>query len=250
MSFRAIKSFSRALHTYDQEARVQKLMAEKLLDLLISRQGKEFDRILEMGCGTGFLTRQILSRLSYEKLTLNDRVEKVREKIKAFNPDAHFLCGDAETLDFPSGQNLILSSAVFQWFTHLQNFFKKAYNLLAPGGILAFAAFGPENFWEIKAASGRGLSYPSPEQLLEWLNPGFQPLCLEESLEPLRFKTPLKALQHIRRTGVGGVSEKVLNPEELKGVMTRYENLFLDQKAVTLTYHPLWVIAQRREAWQ
>ena len=52
--------FSRSLQTYEQTAIVQREMAKILTEFL--PQNKNFDSILEIGCGTGFLTRELVKK--------------------------------------------------------------------------------------------------------------------------------------------------------------------------------------------
>ena len=56
------KRFSKSLKTYDDNAIVQKQMAEKLVDFLPK---KEFNSVLEIGCATGLLTKQLKTKLSF-----------------------------------------------------------------------------------------------------------------------------------------------------------------------------------------
>ena len=49
------KQFEKSLNTYSQNAVVQKVMAEKLVDNL-QKIRVDFENILELGCGTGIFT--------------------------------------------------------------------------------------------------------------------------------------------------------------------------------------------------
>ena len=54
--------FKKSMDKYDENAVVQKLMAEKLIANLPQ---KSYEKILELGCGTGILTKHIAQSLSY-----------------------------------------------------------------------------------------------------------------------------------------------------------------------------------------
>ena len=67
--------FKKSMDKYDENAVVQKLMAEKLIANLPQ---KSYEKILELGCGTGILTKHITQSLSYKKYYANDIVEKAK----------------------------------------------------------------------------------------------------------------------------------------------------------------------------
>ena len=48
--------FSKNLEKYNEHARIQKRMAERLFSFIPE---KKYKRILEIGCGTGFLTKLV-----------------------------------------------------------------------------------------------------------------------------------------------------------------------------------------------
>ena len=65
------KRFSKCITTYDENAKIQKRMAEKLFSLL---ERNDFDKILEIGCGTGLLTKIAVEKLNFRTYTANDMV--------------------------------------------------------------------------------------------------------------------------------------------------------------------------------
>ena len=73
------KRFAKNLDTYNDNAKIQKRMAERLLSFL---DKKEFSSILEIGCGTGFLTSLLNDDFKFEKYTANDIVPCLYKKIK------------------------------------------------------------------------------------------------------------------------------------------------------------------------
>lgn len=56
------KRFAKNLNTYNDNAKIQKIMAEKLVSL---SDRKDYDSILEIGCGTGLLTEKVLKKLYF-----------------------------------------------------------------------------------------------------------------------------------------------------------------------------------------
>ena len=140
------KRFSKSLKTYDDNAIVQKQMAEKLVDFLPK---KEFDSILEIGCATGLLTKQLKSKLSFYSFSANDIVLEAESYIKEIIPQSEFILGDIETINLDKKYDLIISNACLQWCNDIEGTILKLKNSLNEGGILALSVFGKDNIKEI-----------------------------------------------------------------------------------------------------
>ena len=54
--------FCRKLDSYNENARIQKQMAEKLINNFLPKKTK-YQKVLEIGCGTGLLTEYAVNNL-------------------------------------------------------------------------------------------------------------------------------------------------------------------------------------------
>ncbi|MEG2792100.1 MAG: methyltransferase domain-containing protein, partial [Odoribacter sp.] len=172
---------------------MQKIIVEKLYTLLTEQLSYTPERVLEIGCGTGFLTRKLRQHLSKEQLYINDLVEEMcRKTAGSCDIEAnHCLVGDIEQLHLKETYNLIVSASTFQWFARPSETFKKLAEHLHPGGLMVFSTFGWHNLEELREVTGRGLSYLSMEEVSALLSPYFEVLVREEELHTLRFNEPL-----------------------------------------------------------
>ena len=148
--------FAKARNTYGSKARVQQLVAEKMLHLLmehtctpaavrnISCNASPFQHIVEFGCGTGYYSRLLLHSLQPDTLLLNDLCSEMEECVKELctSPAVHFCAGDAELMSFPQETDLITSCSTLQWFSNPEDFFVRCHHFLTDSGILAFSTFG------------------------------------------------------------------------------------------------------------
>ena len=238
--------FEKHLKDYDKNARVQKLMAEKLVTLCSKRKYKN---ILEIGCGTGLLTREIVKNIEFENYTAIDIVGECEPYIKKIDSRVKFVAKDVEeslsyltpTLSCSSGEgesmpDLIISNAALQWLDNFEGTVNKLQNKLALEGEFIFSTFGKENFREIFYIMGTSLKYYSEQELKEMF-PGAD--IYPQEIHIMSFKEPREVLKHLQLTGVNGVDNKVWT----KGDLKRFEDAYLSLcvKVPTLTYNPVYI---------
>jgi malonyl-ACP O-methyltransferase BioC len=163
-------AFSAAADTYNVGADIQREVAETLARRIQVLPLIKHPRILEIGCGTGFLSRA-LETMEPSTIVLSDISEAMLARCReALGPtNATFIAMDGEQPTIAPGFDLICSSLAFQWFGDLPSALERLAGLLAPGGHLAFATLGADSFdtWkQAYADCGMALamrSYPSPD---------------------------------------------------------------------------------------
>lgn len=245
---RIVTRFTRALDSYDAEAVAQRQICRRLIGLLRRYAGSRFRRILEIGCGTGGFTRLLRDCCSADEWYLNDLCEGCRETATGLFATGHpvFIAGDAETAAFPGQFDLIASASAFQWIRHPEAFLHRLAAMLSAEGTMVFNTFAPDNLREVRLLSGRGLNYPTAEQLTEWIRTNYRLLHMEEERIVLTFDTPMDVLRHLKATGVTATGGGHWTRREQTDFCRRYTKMFstADNK-VTLTYCPLYVVADR-----
>jgi malonyl-CoA O-methyltransferase len=100
------RRFRRSLQTYDRTAVVQKGMADELIAQIERHSPSRGGRMMEIGCGTGLLTRLLIERLRPELLFVNDLVDDCAALVdgmaeKRAGRSTAFLPGDIETMALP-----------------------------------------------------------------------------------------------------------------------------------------------------
>ena len=247
------KRFSKAIATYPQEANVQRQIADKMIHLLTKHISFPCSKVIEFGCGTGIYSRMLLQALRPEELFLNDLCPEMKYCCEDIlrKEQVSFLPGDAEIVPFPTGSTLITSCSALQWFESPENFFKRCNALLNKQGYFAFSTFGKENMKEIRELTGSGLPYRSREELVTALSTHFDILHSEEELISLSFDNPIKVLDHLKQTGVTGVtgtsSQQLRTRRDLQLFSERYTQEFTQGTSVSLTYHPIYIIAKKKK---
>ena len=230
------KRFAKNLDTYNDNAKIQKKMAERLLSFL---DRKDFNDILEIGCGTGFLTQLVNEKFSFKTYTANDIVESCEKYVKEINPKINFIPADIEKAVENSDKkyDLIISNAVFQWVENLESFIKLLVSKLNDDGVLLFSTFGPENFREVNFVLGKTLPYYSTNELQEIIK-GYKSV-VELEMHVMAFKTPKDILKHIKSTGVNALEMVSWTKTDMQKFENGYNNFC--SGIPTLTYHPIYV---------
>lgn len=216
--------FKRCLPTYDESASVQKTMAQKLVSL---SEKKDFEAILEIGCGTGFLTKECLETFSFTSYLANDIVFECKDYVLKLNNNIEFIAGDITNLVLKNKFDLIISNAVFQWFKEPESVIEKLLNFLTPNGLLLYSTFGDRNFYELKEILGIGIDYSISFS---------DKLC--EELYELEFPSIVDLFKHIKNTGVNAIQDYSFTRGDLKNI----EKLFIERYGkIKLTYNPVYV---------
>jgi len=240
------KRFQKSLDSYDNQATVQKRMSASLVNFLTKNAGNKFDKIFEIGCGTGNLTAHTINDLSFKELIVNDIVEEAEKYVKGISDRISFIPGDAENINLPTGFDLIISNASFQWMTDLPEFLKKLHSCLNRNGLLAFTSFSPENFGEISQLTDSKLQYYSMIELIYLINDYYEPIYTYNETEILNFKNPMDVLEHVRQIGVNAMNQNFWTKKDLNEFKINYIKYFSNDGKVNLTYCPDYYILKAK----
>lgn len=132
-------SFSRAAASYDSVAALQRDVGNQLL----SRLPSQFvpGRWLDLGCGTGYFSRELGGRYSGSQGVALDIAEGMLNHARPLGGAAHFIAGDAERLPLRDATcDLLFSSLAVQWCEDFASVLSEARRVLKPGGVFAFAS--------------------------------------------------------------------------------------------------------------
>lgn len=131
------KRFSAAAATYDRHARPQLALAQSVVSMLPEMYPEQ---ILDLGAGTGQLTRLLTDRFPDVLIDAVDLADKMvahsREKFRRF-PQINWIVGDAQTWRGEDPYPLIVSSAALHWVTDLKAACENIFANLEPGGVFA-----------------------------------------------------------------------------------------------------------------
>ncbi|MDE5799895.1 MAG: DUF452 family protein [Paramuribaculum sp.] len=193
------RRFGRSQSTYDMQAQIQQHVAERL-DRMVGPFGQSCGDTLEVGCGSGMLTRRLTSYIDSSHLTLWD-IAPIPDGL----PGSHRQCdAEAAIRDVASHSfDIIASASTVQWFDSPGRFVDECARVLRPGGVLAIATYGPDTFTSVRPyAVGFAPRYYSVEWWRLHLEPYFDIAELETESHILEFESPIQLARHISLTGV------------------------------------------------
>jgi malonyl-CoA O-methyltransferase len=149
---RVAESFSRAAQSYDSVARLQRQVGQRLLDSLPEKLPG--DRVIDLGCGTGYFTDRLAKKYSSIELIGLD----LAQGMLAFagterQTKVHWLCADAEALPLADQSvDLIFSNLAIQWCEQLPTLAAEINRVLKPGGYFAFTSLGGDTLYQLRAS--------------------------------------------------------------------------------------------------
>ena len=118
-----------------------KKMAHSLLSTLNRRYSANSSiRILELGCGTGYVTEQLSNLFPKAQITAIDFAEsmiavaRTRQNIN----NVTFYCEDIERLRLEETYDVIISNATFQWLNDLKQVIRNLFRHLSIEDITLF----------------------------------------------------------------------------------------------------------------
>lgn len=235
------RAFGAAAEGYEDSAGVQRIVAETVAQLAAQRRVQPMARILEVGCGTGFLTRHIRTQWPDAELAVSDLApEMVGQAARNpmlsasfFTMDGEWPCFEGEWFD------LILSSLAFQWFADLPGALERLFALLRPGGSLIFSTMAERSFAEWRAAhEACGLTagtpdYPSLDALKAVVARYPDGAAFDEEYA-VEFGSGRGFLKHLKGIGatVAAEGREPLSAAQMRKVVRRFE-----EAGARATYH-------------
>lgn len=228
--------FSKNLATYNENAKIQRRMAERLMSFL---DREVFESILEIGCGTGILTELVNEKIEFKSYKAIDIVEDCKSFVESISEDISFINEDVEIYLQQCDEefDLIISNAALQWVQDFESVVKTLKKRLKPNGILLFTTFGKENLREIYHLLGKTLQYYSKIELLNIFSD--MQIEIDEEIHIMAFDSPKDVLKHLQQTGVNSLDSKAWTKKDLVAFENGYKNLC--SRRISLTYNPIYI---------
>jgi len=208
------KNFSLGAKTYDEAAQVQLASAEELVGFILPYLKKDV-QILDLGSGTSFIAKQLVSHEITEVDISAEMLNSWRDRpsnVKAIQ-------ADFENLPFAENSfDLIISSFALQWISDFEKNFLRFFSLLKPSGIFAFCLPTQGSIEELAAFNIN--EFPSNSLIKNALKKsGFNEKFFAQKTIQQNFRTNREALRFLKKIGANSPAKTKL---PLKG--SAYKN--------------------------
>ncbi len=228
------QSFAAASLTYDGVAALQRTVAKALLNS--SDTENLTGTLLDLGCGTGFLTFQ-LSVPTRPMIALDialPMLQVTRTKL-ADKVNIDYICADAEQLPLVENSvDGVFSNLALQWCVNLETVFKDIKRVMKPGARLVFSTFGPQTLQELKAAWAEVDAYHhvndfyNEQQLTHFLRrAGYTEIKIETKVHISNYASVWELMKELKHIGahnvIAGRNKHITTKTQMQRMVTAYE---------------------------
>jgi malonyl-ACP O-methyltransferase BioC len=242
--------FGRAAASYHEATPIQLWMAERLLGLLATDATPPL--ILELGCGTGHLTRRLAARFPHGELVATDLSEPMLREAETIWPP-HLRRPRWEILDArtPSRADirpaLVASNALVQWFTDLAAHFRSVRSLTTTGATYLVSGFRRDHFPELEAILGSaefgyapGPGHATDEAVEAAERSGWKALVAHEESMTESYPAAIDFLRHLKASGANRPPPegRPLTRSRLQRLVDRLTREAASPQGIAITWKP------------
>lgn len=252
------RSFSKASATYDTFSHLQKEVNLHLLSLV--PQGA-FKRVLEIGCGTGNFTKQLVASRNIDRILgidlSFDMLIKAEENLRQTTTEFYPICCDGEhiCLKTETEFDLIVSASCMHWFQNLPGSLESiCKNHLAQNGHIVCALFGKRTLVEleqvIKTLYGKkdfflpASDFPTKTEIQGLLKDILKDFYVESVTIERKYPNLMELLLALKKTGTAtpaGARPIFYSKGTIKEADKIYRDLF---GSIRATYQVIFLRAQ------
>ncbi len=247
------RRFSESAKRYDLFSGLHRDIADKLLAQVI--KAPRPSALLDVGCGTGYLTALLKDHFPQCKIIGLDFSQEMLKVARSKYADIAWVLADGNNLPFSDGRfDILISNLAYQWMGNLARAFTEARRVLAPDGILACTLFGfntcQELFQSLDEARAGTLQFirlPDQSQVREALAiSGFKNSQVDSQHIRIEFKDMHELIGWLKLIGANNLSRKgYLGPEAISKAAAIYRDKFFYLRGVGATFEVIRVYAKK-----
>ncbi len=235
--------FNDKADAYTQTAFVQKELAEWTLEWLADGSLPHSATVLELGAGTGLLTRGLVDL--FAAVTATDEAQAMIAHGRSRVPAATWQPLDAwQPAAFKAKVDLITSSGLLQWCPDPCAAFHRWRDTLHPGGKMVHGFFAAPTLpeWQEAAPGMSPVQWHPPEYWQAWAREaGFADVSIESRSWRIAFANARTLLRFIHRTGATSTAHRA-TPGALRKALQAYDKRWCDPH--TGQVHATWTFCR------
>lgn len=249
------QSFNRVADTYEQADWLSKSVGETLLERLECLPIQP-QQILEVGAGTGRLTRALSLRYKKSNVYAVDLSEKSLNYAHSHAPywfsKQHFICANATQLPFPNDSvDLLVSNLMLLWCNDIQEVFDEFARVLTPAGTLLFSTLGPDSLKELRYSWATVDNASHVHHFLDMhhmgdalLTSGFSNPVMDVDWFQHDFPDVLTLMRELKQTGAHNLSTHrrrgLTGKQKFKAMLAAYEKYRVKEDLIPATYEVIY----------
>ena len=137
------ESFDRGSGTYDSNAKIQKKIGEQLISFFkdFDSDGFQIINALEIGCGSGFMTKELIKFKKIEKVHLLDISPEMIKKASSKNlhKNASFETADFDNFSRYNEYDFVYSNMAIHWSENIKNLILKILSNIPENSFFIFS---------------------------------------------------------------------------------------------------------------
>ena len=250
------QSFGQAALTYHAQASLQQDCAAKLLALLELWEVPP-GMVLEVGCGTGFLTQGLCDRFPHHPLQVTDLSADMLHfcqthlQIAPDRAPVSFQQMDGEMLEQNERYGLIVANFVIQWFEQPVESLLGWLERLKPNGVLCLAFPTCDSFPEWRQVCETlqipftANLLPNPQNLIQALSKSSQDMYFQEEIFCTTHQNSSNFFKGLKSIGAGvNTSDQKLSLTEMKKLILSWDDV--EKNHVLQVHHHVAFLLIRR----
>ncbi len=248
------QSFEKAAKTYDVAAVLQREMGDRLLQRLDYVKLDPL-RALDLGAGTGYISKQLLQRYPKSKIVAVDIALSMLKKTaqhRNWLRKPSVVCASAESLPFKQASfDLVISNLMFQWCDNLTEVFTGINQVLTGGGLLTFTTFGPDTLRELRQSWSEVDGYEHTSTFIDMhdvgdslMQAGFQQPVVDMETITLTYTSLFSLMKDLKNIGASNAAVKrnkgLTGKNAFKSLEKAYEKFRTEDGLYPLTYEVIY----------
>lgn len=214
------QAFNKAAHRYEATAVLQREVGQRIAERLLLIQ-KQPDLILDVGSGTGQLTRILSRRYRQSRIIALDIAENMlylarqqQSFWQRWRKRSYYLCADAEQIPLQDNSiDFIISNLALQWCDDLDSTLNEFRRLLRPDGLLMFSTFGPDTLRELRLSWQQKDRYTHINTFIDMhdigdalLRHGFSDPVMDMENFTLTYQNAIDVMRELKQIGAHNVT--------------------------------------------
>lgn len=200
--------FNKAAETYDAHSHIQHHTGCTLISS-IKKIIQQANNILELGCGTGFISELLAKQIPFQHFEAVDIADqlliKARERLRYAGVTVYEK--DFDTLTITNHRyQLIFSNMSLQWSVAFKKTMQTIFQLLTEDGLFACTLPLAGTFDELPVSS-RNHFFTFDFLCTQLISAGYELLFAHNEQYQMPFASPLEALRSIKATGAHYVKQ-------------------------------------------